>query len=135
MAKFIFKTILTVLPVLIIIGLFRVAIHGGDYPFLPEYAELVTMFSNAPDFIKILSEEIGNVNAMWHSTQGAYEAMASIEIYDIGSFFNAIGAFFGMVGKFFESVGSVLRLVWIAISTPIQLLVWLVTNVLGLNLG
>lgn len=133
MAKLIFKTILILLPLLIIIGLFRIAIHGGDYPFLPEYAELVSMFSKAPDFIGILTEEIGNVNSMWLNTQGAYDAMASIEITDIGSFFNAFGAFFVMVGKFFESVGSVLRLLWIAISTPVQLLVWLITNVLGLN--
>lgn len=118
MGKVIGKIIIFIVPILFVIGLFRVAVHGGDpSAFLPTWPEFVGYMSSAPDAYGMISEPINIFNA-------SVDTLSNFQVTDIGSFFGAIGSFFTMIGNAFA-------VAWAVIEVPFKYVGWFVSFIAG----
>lgn len=119
MGKLVWSFILFIMPVLVVLGIIRMANQGWQGSFLPTTDELIRIFSTFPDVRSYLGDAINAFNESRSLMETAFGT-----ITDIGSFFNAIGSFFQVIGSGF-------LVLWNILIYAFNVIGYLFNNVLG----
>lgn len=124
MGRLFWRIILLIIPILVIIGVFRVVIHGGNpTQFVPTWQEFLNIMAKAPT----IENYLGDVLEEFNSAQSLYD-VASTNITDLITFFVAVGSFFRLVG-------ASIAMFFVGASYPFAFVTWLFVSVLGFGGG
>lgn len=121
MMKLVWRIVLVILPVLVIIGLFRMAFHYQEgIEFVPTWDEFVGKMATLPSPYDLCLDAIN----IYNYKNELFSEILSYGITDMQSFFDVIGSWLNCAGAWFV-------VAWKVISVPFVYIGWFFQFIAG----
>lgn len=114
------RIIFIILPVLFVIGIFRI-IFNAENEFLPTASDFLNRLNNAPNLMTVLNDSISSINSSLVVLRFSADHIDSLQ------------SFFLVINNFFSFVGTCLMLVVNTLSGCIAWFIWVLGFLFGFN--
>lgn len=118
MRRICMRIIAIILPLLFVIGMFRVIINNEN-DFLPGAKEFIFTLNNAPNIMDVITVNLANINDSSNLLKFSFENIDSIQ------------SFFIAIGNLFSFLGTCIMLVVNTLIGVVKWLIWVLKFVFG----